>query len=361
MSKLSRAIKFILIIWVVAISLAIPQALPLKVRGVCPLCLPTEPIIQHSFEISTILFFIAPMTVITVLYMLIGSTLNTSNMMKARSNTTRIHSKSSKKVVKMLIAVVVAFFICWAPFHLQRLYTIYTSFPKSDEKMHSLYLRIYALVTYISGIFYYMSATTNPILYSIMSVKFREAFKETLFKCCGIGIQRGKPPKQYSILSKSNLRGVGCPSESTEDSAKDQTFPTNTSLTCKNSNDSFTGNTTRFNFSIRRLANPSQNQRVNSLKSRNIYSNCPSLPVVHDSQNGSKLGKFTQYFICLAKDPNHRLAERPISIEFQRKGSKTGSKCDSCDISNSSLKDIEHGAIEDELTAYISDMKDDQI
>lgn len=75
------------------------------------------------------------------------------------------------------VAVVVAFFICWAPFHVQRLYTIYATFPKPDEKTHSLYLQIYALVTYISGVLYYISATTNPILYSIMSVKFREAFK----------------------------------------------------------------------------------------------------------------------------------------------------------------------------------------
>ncbi|KFM74368.1 hypothetical protein X975_10254, partial [Stegodyphus mimosarum] len=39
---------------------------------------------------------------------------------------------------------------------------------------------IYTILTYISGVTYYVSATINPILYSIMSNKFRQAFKDTL-------------------------------------------------------------------------------------------------------------------------------------------------------------------------------------
>jgi hypothetical protein len=33
------------------------------------------------------------------------------------------------------------------------------------------------VITYISGIMYYMSTTINPFLYNIMSLKFRAAFK----------------------------------------------------------------------------------------------------------------------------------------------------------------------------------------
>ncbi|CAH1134644.1 unnamed protein product [Ceutorhynchus assimilis] len=359
MSKLSRAVKFILVIWLVAISFAIPQAIPLKVTGDCPTCLPTEPVMSHSFEISTFVFFIAPMTLITVLYILIGSTLSNSNMMKTRSDSRRVHSKSSKKVVKMLIAVVVAFFICWAPFHVQRLYSIYATFPE-DKKTHSLYLKIYAMVTYISGVLYYVSATTNPILYSIMSVKFREAFKETFIKCCGLGIQRGKPPKQYSILNKSNLKGGP---EST-DSAKDDTFQTNSTLTYKNSNDSFNAGSTRFKFSINRMKNDPRNS---SQKSQNSFTTYASLPVVVNSRNDTKLTKLSQYFECLKKSPgsgkfSYGNKETRLSMEFRLHGSKAdGHACDSCDISNSSLKDIENGAIEDELGAYIKELKSGEI
>lgn len=97
------------------------------------------------------------------------------------------------------VAVVVAFFICWAPFHVQRLYTIYATFPKPDEKTHSLYLRIYELVTYISGVLYYVSATTNPILYSIMSVKFREAFKVSTLYIVFLVDLSGEAASSFSV------------------------------------------------------------------------------------------------------------------------------------------------------------------
>ncbi|GIY00745.1 pyrokinin-1 receptor [Caerostris extrusa] len=45
-------------------------------------------------------------------------------------------------------------------------------------------IMIYTTLTHISGVTYYVSATINPILYSIMSNKFRQAFKNTLAHCC---------------------------------------------------------------------------------------------------------------------------------------------------------------------------------
>lgn len=69
----------------------------------------------------------------------------------------------------------VAFFICWAPFHAQRLVAIYVTVDEQDE--HPSRMKVYEIVTYISGILYYVSTTVNPVLYHIMSNKFREAFK----------------------------------------------------------------------------------------------------------------------------------------------------------------------------------------
>lgn len=129
MSKLSRAVKLIVCIWIVAICFAIPQALQF---GITPMheddpetvmCHVVNPIIQYSFEVSTFLFFVAPMTLITVLYVLIGLRLRHSNMMNRTpgdstrssinrnvrlSSTTRKssgksgHSQSSRRVLKML-------------------------------------------------------------------------------------------------------------------------------------------------------------------------------------------------------------------------------------------------------------------
>jgi hypothetical protein len=74
----------------------------------------------------------------------------------------------------LAVAVVVAFFICWAPFHAQRLLAVYARSNNSDSP---LLLTVYKTLTYTSGVLYYMSTTVNPVLYHIMSHKFREAFK----------------------------------------------------------------------------------------------------------------------------------------------------------------------------------------
>uniref|UniRef100_A0A8W7PRK6 G-protein coupled receptors family 1 profile domain-containing protein n=1 Tax=Anopheles coluzzii TaxID=1518534 RepID=A0A8W7PRK6_ANOCL len=188
MSKLSRAVRFICVIWLIAIVSAIPQALQFGVtnQGGIDQCVVKRIIIQHSFELSTFLFFFAPMTMITILYALIGLKLRTSTLMQRDGTLQRrtqpsprqsfANSQGSRRVLKMLVAVVVAFFICWAPFHAQRLVYIYgvnTNHQPSDP----LILKLFIITTYISGILYYLSTCINPLLYNIMSNKFRQAFK----------------------------------------------------------------------------------------------------------------------------------------------------------------------------------------
>ncbi|KPM08037.1 hypothetical protein QR98_0065500 [Sarcoptes scabiei] len=57
---------------------------------------------------------------------------------------------------KFRAAVVVAFFVCFAPFHAQRLMAIYVKNPSNYETL------AFILLTYISGVTYYLSATINP-------------------------------------------------------------------------------------------------------------------------------------------------------------------------------------------------------
>lgn len=67
------------------------------------------------------------------------------------------------------------FFICWAPFHAQRLLYVYALeadyYPDLNEWLYIL-----------GGFLYYLSTTVNPILYNLMSLKYRKAFKQTV--CC---------------------------------------------------------------------------------------------------------------------------------------------------------------------------------
>lgn len=115
MSKLSRATKHVLALWVFAFSFALPMALQFGIRhhrGVA-MCLQTREIVPHSFEVSTFLFFCAPMVLISVLYFLIGLKLNETSKGRVQSTfeqcsavrtvkLPRRHSQSTKRVINML-------------------------------------------------------------------------------------------------------------------------------------------------------------------------------------------------------------------------------------------------------------------
>ncbi|XP_063366369.1 neuropeptides capa receptor-like [Cydia amplana] len=64
--------------------------------------------------------------------------------------------------------------MCGAPYHYQRLTTIYS---QSDE-----YQEYHRKVFVLTALFYYLSATINPVLYNVMSKRYRKAFKEVISK-----------------------------------------------------------------------------------------------------------------------------------------------------------------------------------
>ncbi|KAL7731207.1 hypothetical protein ACLKA6_014395 [Drosophila palustris] len=220
MSKLSRAIRIIILIWLLSVLTAIPQAAQFGIHNYTGVnkCVVVRIIVQHSFQLSTFIFFFAPMSIILVLYVCIGLHLYRSNvigggesnqrrpkktMKTVQSDTVlyryagtgtgnsnsnsgpqlssvrgRLNYYGTRRVLRMLVAVVICFFLCWAPFHAQRLIAIYA--PAHGAKLHDQHEMLYTVMTYISGVLYYLSTCINPLLYNLMSNKFREAFKAVL-------------------------------------------------------------------------------------------------------------------------------------------------------------------------------------
>ncbi|KAH8347535.1 hypothetical protein KR059_012303, partial [Drosophila kikkawai] len=244
MSKLSRATRIIVLIWLLAIITAIPQAAQFGIfadDGVVK-CGIVRIIVKHSFQLSTFIFFLAPMSIILVLYLLIGLHLyrssridgpalvsrrqqlksvpsdtilyryaGSSNAMNLNGSGSgaaavggsgaqlssvrgRLNHYGTRRVLRMLVAVVVCFFLCWAPFHAQRLIAIYA--PARGADLRDQHEFVYTVMTYISGVLYYLSTCINPLLYNLMSKKFREAFKVVLF---------GKKVSKGSLNSRNNI------------------------------------------------------------------------------------------------------------------------------------------------------------
>lgn len=82
MSKLSRALRIIVLIWLLAVLTAIPQAAQFGINSYAGMdkCVVVRVIVQHSFQLSTFIFFFAPMSIILVLYLCIGLHLYRSNV-----------------------------------------------------------------------------------------------------------------------------------------------------------------------------------------------------------------------------------------------------------------------------------------
>ncbi|CAF1484530.1 unnamed protein product [Rotaria sordida] len=94
----------------------------------------------------------------------------------------RARCQARKVVVKTLVAVVIAFFVCYAPLYLQRLLlaiiTLYSNFNFELSLLSNFMAYLYV----ISGITFYFGSVINPILYNVISNKYRRAYCD-LFHC----------------------------------------------------------------------------------------------------------------------------------------------------------------------------------
>ncbi|XP_061169312.1 pyrokinin-1 receptor-like isoform X1 [Saccostrea echinata] len=196
-TRQSRAFKCIICIWIISACCALPYPfhtrtfyylndprtnLPINDTLLCNIPIKWHERMIVMFQVSTFAFFFLPMCIITIMYILIGIRLRRTEVdttmgvqYKGALSTT---ARARKAVLKMLVAVVVAFFLCWAPFHAQRLMTLYVK-DWSPESME-----FHSHLFYISGVLYFVSSTVNPILYNLLSRKFRYAFKRTFCRCC---------------------------------------------------------------------------------------------------------------------------------------------------------------------------------
>ncbi|KAJ8720929.1 hypothetical protein PYW08_006394 [Mythimna loreyi] len=121
-------------------------------------------------ELSSIFFFFVPAILILCLYARMGYHIRSTRVMeKTKIGLLNGHvhgetrqAKSRKAIIRMLAAVVIAFFVCWAPFHVQRLFFIYGY---SLPQFHVINEHLFN----VAGALYYVSATVNPILYNVMS------------------------------------------------------------------------------------------------------------------------------------------------------------------------------------------------
>ncbi|XP_067848379.1 motilin receptor-like [Heptranchias perlo] len=158
-------------------------------------------ILDIMIWVSTIYFFF-PMFCLTFLYGFIGRKLWKSKD-KIKGPNAANREKYHKQTVKILVVVVLAFVVCWLPFHVGR--KVFSNNSKSggvDMFHFSQYFNLVCMLLF------YLSASINPILYNLMSKKYRTAAHKLLFT-------RQARPWSFSSTRDTRDDTLGCTETST--------------------------------------------------------------------------------------------------------------------------------------------------
>ncbi|XP_034448716.1 growth hormone secretagogue receptor type 1-like [Hippoglossus hippoglossus] len=127
---------------------------------------------SSGLELATIiltnLYVLVPMCILGLVYILIGRTL------RLRPQSSR-KDKSHRHTVKMLGVVFLAFVLCWLPY-IVGLIMNYVSQWTLDESS-----RIFYLVAWILS---RLSAAINPLVYHLMSARYRHAVRSLVHTHC---------------------------------------------------------------------------------------------------------------------------------------------------------------------------------
>ncbi|XP_031750447.1 neurotensin receptor type 1 [Xenopus tropicalis] len=93
--------------------------------------------------------------------------------------------------------VVIAFVVCWLPYHVRRLMFCYVPEEMWSDELNDFYHYFYML----TNVLFYVSSTVNPILYNLVSANFRQIFVSTLSFLCPPWKRKKKRP---AFTRKSN-------------------------------------------------------------------------------------------------------------------------------------------------------------
>ncbi|XP_011864135.1 PREDICTED: growth hormone secretagogue receptor type 1 [Vollenhovia emeryi] len=156
-----------------------------------------------GFILTTILvFFVLPLLILIVLYTVIAKHLM-ANPAISRGPANNL-LKYRKQVVMMLATVVLCFFLCLLPFKALTLWIIIVP----PKMVVSLGIEGYYSLLYFCRVMLYLNSAINPILYNLMSTKFREGF----LKLCGLGPGKRKKKKTSERTGTYTTGSTNCSS-----------------------------------------------------------------------------------------------------------------------------------------------------
>ncbi|XP_029026505.1 motilin receptor [Betta splendens] len=111
-------------------------------------------------------YFLCPMLCLLVLYGSIGCRLWRSKN-DLQGPCAAVRARSHRQTVKILVVLMLAFIVCWLPYHVGR-----NLFAQVDDYHTALLSQRFNMA---SMVLCYLSASINPVVYNLMSRKYRAA------------------------------------------------------------------------------------------------------------------------------------------------------------------------------------------
>ncbi|KAM6163018.1 neurotensin receptor type 1 [Rhynchocyon petersi] len=229
----SRTKKLISAVWLASGLLAVPMLFVMgqqnrSVDGQHPGGLVCTPVVDPAtvkvaIQVNAFVSFVFPMVVISILNTIIANKLTVMVRQAAEQSqvctvggqqTTFTMSIEPGRVqalrhgARVLRAVVIAFVVCWLPYHVRRLLFCYLSEEQWTPFLYDFYHYFYML----TNVLFYVSSTINPVLYNLVSANFRHIFLSTLAYVCPLCWRRRKRPalsrKANSVSSNHTSSNV---------------------------------------------------------------------------------------------------------------------------------------------------------
>ncbi|XP_066227839.1 neuromedin-B receptor [Saccopteryx leptura] len=192
-------------IWTVSVLLAVPEAVFSEVvqmdsldNGSFTACIPYPQTDELHPKIHSVLiflvYFLIPLTIISVYYYHIAKTLIKSahNLPGEYNEHTKKQMETRKRLAKIVLVFVGCFVFCWFPNHVLYMYRSF-NYNKIDPSLGHM------IVTLVSRILSFCNSCVNPFALYLFSESFRRHFNSQL--CCG---RKSNPERSTSYLVSSS-------------------------------------------------------------------------------------------------------------------------------------------------------------
>ncbi|CAH0714178.1 unnamed protein product, partial [Brenthis ino] len=168
-----RVMKVICSIWIIAICETAPEILTvelIKTPSITVCYTVPSPLARIINGILALVTFIIPLGIMLFVYTMIAFKVSISE--KSNSEKKIFNHKDNRRKVNKLVAVTLSFLICWLPFFTFRLLFFFFDMRglMQLEKIWGIGYRIILVNSWLCIVL-------NPILFSLMSTKFRQALK----------------------------------------------------------------------------------------------------------------------------------------------------------------------------------------